>query len=565
MNTLGIWDGHDAGAAIIQDNQIKVAINEERLSRRKLEVGFPHKSINACLDFLNLKPSDVDLIAACTSDPAKTLTRLFPSLKEKYYMLRRRKTQKPNLVTLKRNLKYKLTEFKSNYVSNKLSYNLIKKELKKIGFLDYKLRIVDHHLAHAASAIFTSGFNKAIIVTLDGVGDGLSGSVNLFEDGEIKRLSSIYAKDSLGIFFEQVTTLLNMRELEDEGKVMALASYAYPTADEKNKMLNFFEVDGLNIKARYSVTKQFALLKRVLWQSKIEDFAYMAQRVLEKKMYSLFDNAINETGVKYACWSGGIASNIKANMKVKELCNKWHIFPHMGDGGLAAGAALQAANETYGIKNKNIENVYLGQDYDEEEIKRALINSKDKVGYEKIDNIEKYAAELISKDKIVFWFQDRMEYGPRALGNRSILASPYSDKAKDELNLRIKQREWFQPFCPSLLGEEGNKFFENVRQKDRFMVMGYETKKDMREKIKSVIHLDGSARPQMLGEENKKFKGLLIEYKKNTGDGIVLNTSLNLHGYPIVNKPEEAVELLVKTKSNYLCIGDYLCKLKNNV
>jgi carbamoyltransferase len=562
MNILGIWDGHDAGAAIFQDNSIKVAINEERLSRRKVDIGFPVMSIKACLNYFKLKPTDINIVAACTSDPAKTLTRIFPLIRENYYKLKRRKVNKPKLLTLRRNLKYKFTEFKDNSVSRKLSYYFLNKELRKIGFRDFKLKIIDHHIAHAASAAFTSGFKKSLVITLDGVGDGLSGSVNIFNNGNIERISSIPAKDSLGILFEQVTTLLNMRELEDEGKVMALANYAYPIPDKDNKLLNFFKVDGLKIISRYSISRQFAILNKILWNNKAEDFAYMAQKTLEKNMYNLFNNAINETGLKDVCWSGGIASNIKSNMQAEKLCNNWHIFPHMGDGGLAVGSALQAANEEQGIKTKELSNAYLGQDYSNEYIKDVLNRYKSKIDFEEIDNIGKFAGDLIARNNIVFWFQGRMEYGPRALGNRSILASPFSDKIKEKLNMEIKQREWFQPFCPSLLEEEAEKLFSKVKQKDKFMVMGYQAKDEFKNKMKSVVHVDGSARPQMLGSENKKFRELLTEHKRLTGDGIVLNSSLNLHGFPIVNTPEQAIDLMLKTKSSHLCIGDFLCKLR---
>ena len=211
MYILGIWDGHDAGACILQDNKILVAINEERLSKRKLEAGFPALSIRECLRYANLKPGDISLVAASTTDFAKTLTRVFPSLKEKYYLFRRRKVEMPRLQDLRRNFKYKITELPSYGFTHKITSNVLKKQLNMLGFKDYKLHIIDHHLSHAASAAFTSPFSKALVLTLDGIGDATSATINILESGKIKRISAISGKDSLGKFYEQVTKLLGLR------------------------------------------------------------------------------------------------------------------------------------------------------------------------------------------------------------------------------------------------------------------------------------------------------------------------------------------------------------------
>jgi|TARA_B100001971_G_C18226904_1_gene561131 carbamoyltransferase len=558
MYILGLWDGHDAGAAIIEDNKIKVAINEERITRKKLDIGFPRQSIKACLDYLKIKPADIKVVAASTSDFSKTLTRIAPKLKDRYYLLRRRKIL-PRFSKFQKSLKYTLTEIGSTKITRRLSQYLLRRELKKLGFEKFSLHIVDHHMAHAASALL-SGFNKALAITMDGVGDGLSGSVNILNNEKIERIASISSKDSLGIFFEHVTNLLNMRELEDEGKVMALSDYAYEMPDEKNETRDFFEVSGLDIKAKYTSLEMYKQLKNILWHTSHEQFAWMAQKTLEKNLMKFFENAIKETGIRNVAWSGGVASNVKANLIIKNLkeLKKWFVFPHMGDGGLALGAALYINFKLNGQKSYKMDNLYFGPSYGDEEIKQAL--KKFNLKYEERNDIEKYAADLISKENIVLWFQGRMEYGPRALGNRSILAPAFSEEVKDKLNLQIKRREWFQPFCPSLLKEEAKKFFTDIKQYDKFMVMGYNTKKSIRHKLKSVINVDGSARPQMLDNENKKFRNLIKQVKKNTGDGVVLNTSLNLHGFPIVNKPEEAIEVMLNTKSKYLALGNYLIK-----
>ncbi len=560
MMILGIWDGHDAGAAIIEKNKILVAINEERITRKKLDVGFPYQSIKSCLKYLSLKPSDIDHIAISTSDFSKTLTRVFTSMKDKYYLIRRRKIY-PSSATWQKNLKYRLTEIGSSYPTKKISKYIIKKRLKNMGFRKFDIKIIDHHMAHAANAAFCSNFNKSLTITIDGVGDSLSGSINIFENDELKRISEISCKHSLGIFFEHVTNLLGMRELEDEGKVMALSDFAYEIPDKKNPMLDFFKVNNLNLKTKYSSTRMWKELRKILWHTPPEQFAWMAQKTLEKKLLELFSNAVKETGIKDVAWTGGVASNIKANMKIRHLpeIEKWFVFPHMGDGGLALGAAQIYNFEENGICNYKFDNVYFGPKYSEETIENALNKNKFKYSYEK--DIEKHVAELINQNEIVFLFNGRMEFGPRALGNRSILASRSSLDSKNDLNLKIKKRVWYQPFCPSILKEDAEKIFSDYDYPERFMTMGFMVKKEYRKDMAAVTNADGSARPQMVSNENSEFKKILNEIKKKTGIGAVLNTSFNIHGFPIVNTPDEAIEVMRKTENKYMAIGKYFVEL----
>jgi carbamoyltransferase len=558
LNILGIWDGHDAGACIVNEKGILVAINEERITRRKLEVGFPKHSISACLSYLNMKPQEISSVAATTVDFAKTLTRCVPSLKENYYHFRRRKTKMPPFVGLRKNFKHFLTEIPEVPLCRRASENALNRGLSKLGFKDYKLSLVGHHEAHAAAAAIPSGLKKAAVITLDGVGDGLSGTVNIYNQGVLERISSIKARDSFGLFFEQVTDLLGMRELEDEGKVMALSNYAFPVPEEDNKLMDFFKVEGLEVKSKYSIMKKYSLLKKILWNTPREELAYMAQATLEKHITELFQNTIDETGIRNVCWSGGVASNIKVNLSIRMNTNvkKWFVFPHMGDGGLAVGAALYQSIEENSQKPKKLNNAYLGPEYSNHEIESALKRSNLK--YEERKDAPEYAGEAINSGEIILWYQSRMELGPRALGNRSILAPSDSLEVKDRLNLQIKKRNWFQPFCPSLLQDDAKKIFKDVDSFDKFMTMGYMVEDSMVDRMKSVINVDNSARPQMLGGENKMFKRLLQKVKKGSGYGVVLNTSYNLHGYPIVNSPEDAIDVFIKTGSERAVLGDFV-------
>ncbi|MCP4528229.1 MAG: hypothetical protein GY833_20275, partial [Aestuariibacter sp.] len=243
---LGLWDGHDSGAAIVQGNRVLVAVNEERLTRRKLEIKFPEKSIQACLHYLQISPDDISAVAVSTSDFAKTLARIFPATKEDYYLIRRRKKSPGFLSSFKKRSKYFMTEIGSGPLTKYMSERCIRASLKKLGFYTYDLHFIDHHFCHAAAA-FLSGFNECLVVTIDGIGDALSGTVNTLRQGKLTREASLSGKHSLGIFFEHVTNLMNMRELEDEGKVMALANYAYPIPDDENPLIDLIKVDGMEI------------------------------------------------------------------------------------------------------------------------------------------------------------------------------------------------------------------------------------------------------------------------------------------------------------------------------
>lgn len=560
MYILGIWDGHDSGAAIIEENQILVALNEERLTRRKLEIHFPEQSIKECLNYLNLTPADITQVAVSTYDFSKTLARIFPYTKEEYYLIRRRKKVPGKISNLKKRAKYKLTECGPSHLTKRISEMCVRKSLNRLGFNNYQVHLVDHHLCHAAAAAFCSGFVDCLVITIDGIGDALSGTFSTFSQGKLSRNSVISGKHSLGIFFEHVTNLMNMRELEDEGKVMALANYAYPISDAENPLLDFIKVDGLKVECTYSTLKMYNELKKILWRYPSEQFAYMAQRTIEVKILELVKNGLSATGFKKVALAGGVFSNIKVNMLIRTLpeMEGCFIFPHMGDGGLALGAALAANYDLNGISSYPLDAVFLGLGYSEELIKSALVASG--LEYRYCENIEEETARLISEGYIVFWFQGRMEYGPRALGHRSILALPNSKRIRDLLNLRLKMRVWYQPFCPTMLEEDAQLLLEEYDSPNRFMTMGYMVKDDKRDEVEGVISVDGSCRPQILQGNESQYGRLLTSVKRFTGRGVVLNTSFNIHGEPLVCSPEDAIDTLKRTRNDYLVMGNYLVK-----
>jgi len=557
---LGIWDGHDAGVALLRGSEILFAINEERLTRRKLEVGFPKLSIHAALKATGLTPDEVDTVAVSTTDFAKTLTRIFPSLKESYYQLRRHKIPPGLFYEQKKCLKYWLTTLAPSSLTQMMSQRVIIPQLRREGFRNPKIEWIAHHDSHAATAIFPSGFEKALILILDGIGDGLSGSIMSFENGRVSPVMNLDGRDSLGIFFEHVTNLLNMRELEDEGKVMALATYASPIPDQDNPMLKVFSFDGLKIKAMHSHRQMYLELKKVFWRYPSEQFAFLAQRTLEVIVLELVKKSLKETGHRNLVYAGGLASNIKINRHIRNLSTleKLFIFPHMGDGGQALGAAMWANYQESEVASYDMKNVYFGPQFGNEEIETKL-KEQNGIRVERIQNPSLVAAELIAKGQTLFWFQNRMEYGPRSLGARSIIAPVHSSEVKDALNLRLKKRVWYQPFCPSMLHSDATHILEDYDGvPNQFMTCAYQVKKEKREMVTGVIGVDGSCRPQILKDNDEGiFVQMLRELKKLTGVGIVLNTSLNIHGEPLVCTPGDVLRTFLKTDIQDLIIGNF--------
>ena len=558
MYILGIWDGHDSGAALIRENRIIYAANEERFTKRKLEVRFPYRSIRASLEFERIKPGDVKVIAFPTLEFTKTVSRVFPAQKEAYYKFRRRKMLKPRFEEQRHYLKYAMTSIGVLPLCGAISRHSVGSSLRAMGFSDFKLYAVDHHRAHAATAAFTSGFRDSLVVTLDGLGDGKSGTVSAFENGALKQISSIPSRDSIGVFYEQVTNILGMRELEDEGKIMAMADFSYPFKYSENKLKGFFAVEGTGIKARYGPIAQYKMLSRISWSTPREQFAYMAQQVLEETLQKYFENLSKEHKFDSVAVSGGTMSNVKANMRIREkgLFKRHYIFPHMGDGGIALGAAMQVNYELNGISAYAFNDAYLGNDYGDNEIEETL--KKDAALHFELDGDKPgHAADLISDNNYLFWFQDRMEYGPRALGNRSIVAKAGSDDVKDRLNLYVKKREWFQPFAPSMLAEDAHMLLDGATEHNKFMTMAYRVREQHRDIMKSVVHVDMTSRPQMVGDENRAYMEMLKRVRKRSGYGVVLNTSLNIHGMPIAMTPEDVIRAAKETGTRYMFLGSY--------
>jgi carbamoyltransferase len=566
VNVVGIWDGHDAGAALLQDGRVRFAINEERLTRRKLEIRFPTQSIEACLAFAGLRPNQVDAVAISTTDPAKTLGRWWPGSKERYYAVRRRKVDPGPLAGLTRYVKYRMTEWPPGPLSRGLSRVALQRELSRHGLAGAKLHLADHHEAHAATAAWASGFATCAVLTVDGLGDGLSATVSSFRDGRLKRLTTSPAKYSLGVFFEHVTNLLNMRELEDEGKVMALADYAAPIADAENPLMPLVRVHDGAIETAASGHALKRTLARIHWRYSNEQFAYLAQRVVEKTCLDLARDTVRLTGLNQLALAGGVVSNVKATRRVRLLpeLEDIYVFPHMGDGGLALGAAVVAAADEGTPIDLDLGHLDLGPAYSDQEIARALRAAN--LCTTPVPDLASRVADLLAEGHIVMWFQGRMEYGPRALGHRSVLARPDRPELRDRLNLVLKRRVWYQPFCPSLLEREGPRVFADwTGARNRSMTMAFQLADTFRGQLAGVASIDGTCRPQFVpDDEPTSYAELLRQAGQRWGVAAVLNTSFNIHGEPLVCSPDEAIDVFTRSGADALAIGSFLVRAQGS-
>jgi carbamoyltransferase len=561
VNILGIWDGHDAGAALLVDGRIAAAINEERLTRRKLEIRFPHHAIAACLQIAGIPPSAVDVVAATTTDVAKTMGRVWPSTKEAYYQVRRRKIPAGAMATLRSRAKYRMTEWPPNAASRAISRWTLGRTLAPLGLGRVPLALYDHHACHAASAACTSGFDSALVVTIDGLGDGKASTISRYRGGRLELIASTPARHSPGVFFEHVTHLLNMRELEDEGKVMAIADYASPIPDERNEMFSLLSSNGMTFVTSVPGHALHKPLADILWRFPNEQFAYLAQRALERACVAVVFEALKQTGERRIALAGGVASNIKVNRRLRRLdgVDDVFVFPHMGDGGLALGAALLASSEKQGAGARiALRDLDLGPEYSEFEIENAL--KKAGIAYQRCPDMPAAVSRLLAASNVVLWFQGRMEYGPRALGHRSVLARPDRPELRDRLNLVLKRRVWYQPFCPSLLEQDARRALSDFTgSPNRHMTMAYQVAPEYRQLLSGVMNVDGSCRPQMVPDaDGGPFAALLRQMREQMGIGAVLNTSFNLHGSPLVCTPAEAIEVFVETGADALAMGPFL-------
>jgi len=565
MITLGIHDGHTATACILRDGHILACISEERLNRIKEWGGFPNLAIKECFKIANITSGEIDGIGVAGLMPPTTPQNFYSP-----HWFKRLFGFGENFLPNSFLRSNKWTKLAINVSSNSRKKGQIKSELEKMG-IKGKPYFYEHHLLHAITAYYFSPFRnrKCLVLTCDGSGDALCGSVNVGENGNLKRLKPISTYNSIGEFYTNITRYLGMKPMSHEYKVMGLAPYAKDDYSSKTHELikNFFrfnEKDPMVFKNysgvwKWKYQKKF---RKIFENIRFDYIARAAQTLIENILVMWIKNCIRETGIKAVCLSGGVFMNVKANNLILNLpeVDNLFIFPSCGDESLAMGVTAAEAMRLGWKHFQSLKDLYFGPSFSEEFIKDILKNYKNKYKIEKIDNIEEYTAEQIAKGKIVARFSGRMEWGARALGNRSILADPRNKEIVIKINEAIKNRDFWMPFAPAILEERADEYLINPKKFFApYMIMAFPTTKIGAKCFAASVHpYDLTARPQIIKEDwNPEFYSLIKSFEKNTGLGGLLNTSFNLHGEPIVCSPQDALYTFENSALDGLSLGPY--------
>jgi carbamoyltransferase len=561
MTILGIsCFYHDAAAAIIRDGKLLAAAQEERFTRKKHDSDFPLNAINYCLKQAAISTEELDYVGFYDKPVLK-----FDRILQTY------------IATWPRSLPSFLTAMPPWIKEKVWIPQLIEKQLGYHG----PILFPEHHLSHAASAFLVSPFEEAAILTMDGVGEWDTTTYGVGKGNDITLLRSIQFPHSLGLLYSAFTYYLGFRVNSAEYKVMGLAPYGKPIySDIIKKHLMDLKPDGsfrLNLdyftypQGLRMTGKRFEELlghPRREPESELHQFhkdvAASLQAVTDEVVTSLARHVHKETGLTNLCLAGGVALNCVANSKIllETPIKEIFIQPAASDAGCAIGAAYYIYNTVLGNnRNFRLEHVFLGPEYSDKEIAMFLQSKGIQVPRMERSDILLRTAKLLDQQNVIGWFQGRMEFGPRALGNRSILADPRNKENWQRVNLKIKFRESFRPFAPAVLEDRTSEYFEFDRPSP-YMLFTAQVR-DNRTDIPAVTHVDGSARLQTVSRrENELFYDLLKEFEKLTGCPVLINTSFNVRGEPIVCSPQDAFNCFMNTEMDYLILGSYLIDKK---
>ena len=577
---------HDSAACVLKDGKIIAAAQEERFTRKKHDSNYPHNAIEFVLKYANLKLSEVDKIVFFEKPFLK-----FERLLETYVAFAPK-----GFVSFAKAMPIWIKEklFQKNLLFNKL------KQHDQNYKSDQNIFFSDHHLSHAASAFYPSPFDEAIVLTADGVGEWATTTVAVGKNNELEIKKEIHFPHSLGLLYSAFTYFTGFKVNSGEYKLMGLAPYGNPIYEDKVKKLFDMKEDGtfrlnqkyFNYATGLTMTSKkfdnlFGQKPRNPKNEKITQFhmdiASSIQKVTEEIMINLVKSIRKDYGIKNLCLAGGVALNCVANGKIlkeKIFDNIW-IQPAAGDAGGSLGAALALWHIDLGNKrsvnlNDNMGGSYLGTEFNQDEIERELKIAGANFETLKYDEMIDKTAQFLSNEKAIGWFQGRMEFGPRALGARSILGDPRSDKMQKNLNLKVKFRESFRPFAPSILREDLSTWFDiNVDSPYMLLVANINSNKKIemnneqkklfgidklnikRSEIPAVTHVDYSARVQTVTKDtNNSYYDLISKFKEKTGCPVLVNTSFNVRGEPIVNTPTDAFNCFMGTELDYLVIGN---------
>jgi carbamoyltransferase len=574
MNILGINAYHgNASAAIVCEGRLVAAVEEERFNRVKYAAGFPAHAIRYCLKEAGLELKDIDHVAVPRNPYARLGTKLF-------YAIR-------------------MPSFASERVKVLAKFTGIPEALAQAFDTDpakiaAKFHRVEHHHAHLASAFFVSPFERAALLSADGLGDFASTMWGTGEGSRMKIDGAIAFPHSLGLFYSAVTQYLGFLKFGDEYKVMGLAAYGEAEQLEAFRDIVRASGDGFRLGLDYfthhrsgpemswadadktpTMGKMFSeTMERRLGpkrnpeealEQRHRNLASALQARLEEVYLGMLKKLGERTGLKAVCLAGGVAFNCVANGKIFDATGfeQVYVHPAAGDGGLAVGAAFYVWHQILGKPRSFVmDHAYWGPGYSREEIRRAIdANGLEENGchIEELaeDSLMQRTAAIVADGKILGWFQGRAEWGPRALGNRSIVADPRRPEMKEILNQRIKHREIFRPFAPSILAESTGEWFEKSHPSP-FMTLAYAVRPGKRDKIPAPTHVDGTGRLQTVTREaNPRYWSLIKAFEQLTGVPVVLNTSFN-DNEPIVCRPEEALHCFQRTQMDALVLGDFL-------
>jgi carbamoyltransferase len=574
MRILGIADGQTSGAAIVEDGRLLAAINEERIARIKLARGFPRQAIQEVLKLSGTDPKQVDLVAIAGNNmefhekvmdwPGWFEARLEDDdLHSAFFKFASRfGSVAPHVPGLKRayySLRSPVFAYRRRRIGEILS--------QEYG-INAPVRYFHHHYSHATSAYFTSGFDDALVVTMDGGGDGHCSHVYSVRNGAFKALTTADSYDSLGNYYAYITALCGFKAKRHEGKITGLAARGKPRHRELLDSMIALENGKLSNKGRVLFGQAMERIRERLPQGwNMEDLAASVQVVAEDIAREYVRYWQEKTGHKNVALAGGLFANVRINEEIHDLpgVENTFIHPGMSDEGLAVGAALACFGVSVRANGRPytpipLKDVYLGNEYTEKEIAAAL----EKAGLKPAHypgTVEMEIADRLAQGKVVARFNGRMEYGPRALGNRSILYQPGDPTVNDWLNELLRRTE-FMPFAPSALWEATGDLFENAKggmDAARFMTITFHCKQWMAERCGGVVHVDNTARPQLVRQaDNPSYYKIIEEYNKRTGVPVIINTSFNIHEEPIVRSPDDALRAFLDSKLDFIALGDFL-------
>ncbi len=574
MRILGIGTGGDSGAALVDDGRILAAVNEERISRWKLVEGFPRASIRDVLAQTGTGTRDLDrVMVAATSDLLKDELEPFEGWFQHHPrgpmgMVKRMAGKLSHLrdsLPLLEKGYYALLE--PGFARRRRRVEQILREEFEVGC---PIQFVDHHFCHVTSAYFTSGYRDALAMSVDGGGDGRSSLVYAVRDGRFEPLHEVSSYDSLGNYYAYVTHICGFKAMKHEGKITGLAAYGKPIYLDLLREFIAEENGTFRNRGRRVFLEAIAALERRLpagWTR--EDLAASVQVHFEQVMRRYVAHWARRAGLRDLAIAGGVAANVRINEEVHDLPEVGRLFihPHMGDGGLPAGAALAACvpgvtPRTMPRDPEPLRDVYLGAELREPEVAAALREAQ--LAPETLtDSLEESVAELLVQGYVVARAKGRMEYGPRALGNRSILYQPTDRSVNDWLNQNLQRTE-FMPFAPSALHEERARMFERLDGAEHaaeFMTITFHCTPWMSEHMQGVVHLDDTARPHLVREDrNPEYHRIIKAFYRQTGLPAIINTSFNMHEEPIVYGAEDCVRAFLDGNLDYIAIDRFLVK-----